>query len=1093
MLHSVIGASIRFRFVAIAITAGIVIVAGGQLRNMHADVLPETSAPVVRIQTEAQGLSAPEVEALVTVPLEKNLLEGVRGVTDVTSQSIPGLSAIDLHFAPGTSIYVARQLVQERLTGAFVLPNVSRPPVMLQPVSSTGNVMIVGLTSSKLSLTDLSVLARWTIVPRLLGVAGVADVATFGQADRQLQVLVSPARLAAHHVGLDQIIETAGNSQLVSPLSFLEASTPGTGGFLEDANQRITIRHVLPFGTPANLAQVPVAGTTGRPLRLGSVTQVVQGHQPLIGDGLVRGRPGLVLVIQKLPSASVLAVSRGLDQALGGLRPSLPGVRIDASVFRPASYLGDAARNLRLALLIAAGLAALALILLLAGLRLAVISLAAIAISLVAATAVLYALGYTFNALVVLGLLLALAIVTDDAAGAADRLLARRAHARCPDAARPAAGLVADALSEFSGPLCTATVAAVLAAAPLLLASGLTARFLRPMALAFTAALTVSMIVALLITPALAAAVLAVRWREPRVAGLLCRFDGLYRDLLRRGGLRIPRPVLAALLVIGLGGLALLPAMHPGRPAFADRDLVIRWTGPSGMSLTELDRLTALASHELAALRGVQDVAATLGRAVSSDQIVNPNSAEIWVTIRPDADYDSAVAQIRAIATGTPGIRGSVSTYEADAMAGVLSGHSDHVVVRLYGPDYPELARLAARVKTIMSHVSGLGTARAQLPVDQPTLDVRVNLDQATRDGVKPGDIRREAATLVNGLTAGNFFEQDKVFDVVVVGSPAVRASLSSIDDMLVDTVNGGHARLGSLARVRIASEPAEISRAAMSRYVDVTAPVTGRSARSADAAVRSQLRGIRFPLQYYFAIQGGPGGGTSWPGLVSYVVAALLGIVLLAHAALGSWRLALLLLAVLPLPVAAGAAAAFAIGARDSLAAAAALLGVLAIAIRQALRMIAATREPAADSGGATAGDGAVAREPDTAQDGTGDDRAPPVPARADARAGVSGTGPATAAGPADGARPVLGSMVATAVILLPFVALGSVAGNELLHVAAVVLLAGLIVATLVNLYVLPAAVASLRPAASPGAAGSDAGSDAAPALASPSPSQVS
>jgi Cu/Ag efflux pump CusA len=307
---------------------------------------------------------------------------------------------------------------------------------------------------------------------------------------------------------------------------------------------------------------------------------------------------------------------------------------------------------------------------------------------------------------------------------------------------------------------------------------------------------------------------------------------------------------------------------------------------------------------------------------------------------------------------------------------------------------------------------------------------------------------------------------------------------------MLVDTVNGGHARLGSLARVRIASEPAEISHEAMSRYVDVTAPVTGRSARSADAAIRSQLRGIRFPLQYYFAIQGGPGGGTSWPELVSYVVAALLGVVLLAHAALGSWRLALLLLAVLPLPVAAGAAAAFAIGARDSLAAAAALLGVLAIAIRQALRMIAATREPA-DEDGATAGDGAVGREPDTAGDGTGDDRAVAAPARADA--GVSGIGPATAAGPADGARPVLGSMVATAVILLPFVALGSVAGNELLHVAAVVLLAGLIVATLVNLYVLPAAVASLRTAASPGAAGSDAGSDAAPALASPSPSQVS
>ncbi|HUZ36972.1 MAG TPA: efflux RND transporter permease subunit [Streptosporangiaceae bacterium] len=171
---------LAFRYLVVALAAGIMVMGGVLLPGMHADVLPETSPPVVEIQTNAPGLSAPEVESLVTVPLEKNLLEGVLGVTDVTSDSIPGLSQIDLHFAAGTSLYQARQLVQERLTGAFVLPNVSAPPVMRQPVSSTGNVMIVGLTSRTLSQVDLSVLARWTIVPRLLGVAGVAEVATFG-------------------------------------------------------------------------------------------------------------------------------------------------------------------------------------------------------------------------------------------------------------------------------------------------------------------------------------------------------------------------------------------------------------------------------------------------------------------------------------------------------------------------------------------------------------------------------------------------------------------------------------------------------------------------------------------------------------------------------------------------------------------------------------------------------------------------------------------------------------------------------------------------------------------------------------------------
>jgi Cu/Ag efflux pump CusA len=1025
VVAAVIWASIRFRFILVALAVGLVILGVGQLPRMHTDVLPETAPVVVRIQTEALGLSAPEVEALVTVPLEKNLLEGVMGVTGVTSESVPGLSDIDLHFAPGTGLYTARQLVQERLTGAFVLPNVSKPPVMLPPVSSTGDVMIVGLSSSKLSLVDLSVLARWTIVPRLLGVAGVAGVATYGQADRQLQVQVDPARLAAHHVGLDQVIETAGDAQLVSPLSYLEASTPGTGGFLEGPSQRITIRHVLPFGTPANLAKVPLAGITGRPVSLGSVARVVEGHQPLIGAGLVHGRPGLVLVIQKLPSASVPAVTRGLDHALAYLRPGLPGVRVDASVFRPAAYLDSALSNLRLALAIAGVLAALALLALLAGARLAFIALAAVALSLIAAAGLLYLLGYTFNALGTLGLLLALAVVVDEAAGSARSLMTRLRESRGAGTGVSAARVVAAAVLDFRGPLCSAMVAIALTAAPLVFASGLTAAFLRPMAMAFVLAVAVSMVVALVMTPALAAVLFAAGRREPRAPALATRLAGLHRGLLGRA-LRLPRWALPALLIAGIAGLALLPAMHPRQPAFEDRDLVIRWAGAPGMSVTEIDRLAARATRELLALPGVQDVAASLGRAVSSDQITGTNSAEIWVAIKPDADYDRAAAQVRAIAVGTPGVEGALSTCETDSMAGVLGGQPDTVVVRIYGPGYPELARLAGQVKTIMSRAGGLRSPRAQLPVVQPTLDVRVNLDQATRYGVKPGDIRREAATLIAGLTVGNFFEQQKAFDVVVMGAPAVRGSVSSVQNMLVDTVNDGHVRLGDLAKISVSAEPAVIRHQATSRYVDVSAQVSGPNASSARAALADQISRMKFPEQYYATVGRGPGAIPGAPlRLAGYALAALIGVYLLAQGAFGSWRLALLLLAVLPLPVAAGAGTAYAIGARGSLAGAVALLAVLAIAIRQAFRVIDGIRSRRGVDG--------------------------------DAPAGVLATAAAARA-----AGPILASAVVTAAVLLPFVVMGNAPGNELLHPAATVILAGLIVATLVNLVLLP--VACLR-----------------------------
>ncbi|HEY7882930.1 MAG TPA: efflux RND transporter permease subunit, partial [Streptosporangiaceae bacterium] len=787
-----------------------------------------------------------------------------------------GLSQINLDFAPGTNLYQARQLVQERLTQAFVLPNVSKPPVLLQPVSSTGNVMLIGLTSPRLSQIDLSVLARWTIVPRLLGVSGVADVSTFGEADRQLQVLVDPARLAARHITLAQIIETAGNAQLVSPLSYLEGSTPGTGGFLEGPNQRITIEPVLPFGTPANLGQVPVTETTGpKPVPLGSVTDIVVGHQPLIGDALVRGQPGLVLVVQKLPSASVPAVTDGLNQALAQLAPSLSGVRVDTTLFRPASYIDSALNHLSRALIAAAVLAALALIALLLNLRLAVVALTATAISLTAGTVLLYLLGYTFNALVTLGLLLALSVVAAEAAGTAQRLAVL---ARGDDPPRPprsrgdpppvppgtplgrpsGASLAVAACGELRGPLGVAALAVLAAAAPVALIPGLTGTFLRPMVLAFMLCVAASTVVALTVTPALAALLLGGGRREPNGRPSLA--SRAYQATLR-GVLRVPRLLAAAVCLAGvtLAGataVAALPSIHPSQPQFQDRNLVIRWTGAPGMSLPELDRLAARTSQQLTALPAVADVAATVGRAVSSDQIVSTNSAEIWVTIKPGAAYDRAISQVRAIAGGMPGVAGTVGTYESDSLGGVLAAAPGALTVRLYGSDYGVLARLGRQVEAVMARISGLGPARMQPPASQPTLNVAVDLTAATRNGVKPGDIRREAATLLSGLTVGNFFEQQKVFDVVVQGTAAVRASPASVRGLLLDTVNGGHARLGSLARVSVAAEPLDITHDAMSPYLDVTARLSGRGLGSARAAVTAGLRGISFPLSYYAAVQ---------------------------------------------------------------------------------------------------------------------------------------------------------------------------------------------------------------------------------------------
>ena len=261
MIRAIVGASLRFRLLVIGIAAGVMVVGIMQLRDAPVDVLPEFTPPYVEVQTEALGLSAEEVEQLITVPLEADLLNGVQGVDMIRSESIPGLSSITMVFEPGTDIYRARQLVAEPLTQAHALPNVSKPPTMLQPLSSSSRLMMIGLSSKALSPIEKSVIARWTMRPRLMGVPGVANVSVWGMRDQQIQVQVDPETLRDKNVRLDQVIATAGNAQVASPVSYLEASTPGTGGFLETPNQRLQVRNVVDqIADPKELGKVPGRG-----------------------------------------------------------------------------------------------------------------------------------------------------------------------------------------------------------------------------------------------------------------------------------------------------------------------------------------------------------------------------------------------------------------------------------------------------------------------------------------------------------------------------------------------------------------------------------------------------------------------------------------------------------------------------------------------------------------------------------------------------------------------------------------------------------------------------------------------------------------
>ena len=389
---------------------------------MPVDVLPEYAPVTVEVQTEALGLSSAEVEQLITVPIEQDLLNGIAFLKDIRSQSVPGLSRILLVFDPGTDLFTARQVVAERMTQAHALPNVSKPPQILQPLSSTNRVLMVGVNSKKLSPIQMSVLARWTIIPRLLGVPGVANVSIWGERARQLQVQVDPQKLSAANVSLQQVIDTSGNALWVSPLTYLEASTPG---------HRRVHRHRQPAARhPAHLADHDTRVARPRDAR---------GHEDATrrrrdgGRGSSAAdrrcahddRPRMMFVIEKAPGASTLEVTRKTEAAIKEMQPGLGGVTFNTTVFRPATYIEHGIDNLETALIVAGILALLALTAFLLRWRAIVIILITVPLSFVAAALVLDLSGATMNTVALVGLLAALALVIDDAIVTVDAMMSR--------------------------------------------------------------------------------------------------------------------------------------------------------------------------------------------------------------------------------------------------------------------------------------------------------------------------------------------------------------------------------------------------------------------------------------------------------------------------------------------------------------------------------------------------------------------------------------------------------------------------------------------------------------------------------------------
>lgn len=1011
MLKLLVETALRRRSLVLVAAAVLLVLGLRAAMQTPLDVFPEFARPLVEVQTEAPGLSAPEVEALVTVPLEA-ALAGVPELETLRSKSVLGLSSVVLLLREGADLLRTRQLVQERLAvEASRLPAIARTPVILPSLSSLSRVMKIGVRAPALSQIELSEIVRFTIRPKLLAVPGVANVSVWGQRDRQLHVLIEPERLRAHDLTLESVASAVA-----------EATAADTGGFVDTAQQRLALRHAAVADQPAALAQHVVTLRGGAPLRLGDVAEIREGHAPPIGEAIINGGPGLLLIVEKQPGANTLAVTRAVESALDTLRPALTGIEVDPTIFRPAEFIEQSLRNLRGALGLGIALVVGVLLFFLRDLRAALVSLVAIPLSLSAAVGVLWLRGGTLNTLFLAGLVIALGEVVDDAVIDVENIR-RRLRLRGPDDRGPALPVVLAASLEVRSAVVYATLIVSLVFLPVLLLDGVAGAFFRPLAQAYVLAVLASLLVALTVTPALSLLLLPAAQRAQRAEPPL--LQGV-RRLYRRGLARcLERPRLSLALSAGASLLALCALPLLGEellPSFKETQFLMHWIERPGASVEASRRSTERISRELLQIPGVKSFGAHIGRAEVGDEVVGSNFTEHWIRIDPAADHAATLRRVEQVVAGYPGVWSDVLTYLKERIKEVISGASAAVVVRLYGPELDGLRAQAGAVAAALGEVPGVVDLKVEPQVSVPQLEIRLRPERAALYGLTAAQVRRALRTLVAGRRVGEVYPHQRSVEVVLWTPDAVRTDRSALARLLLDTPSGERVELGAVADLVLVAAPSEIKREAGSRRLDVTCNVRGRDLGSVARDIERRVRSVRFARGYYPELLGEHAAQQrSRRQLAGLSLLSLLGIFGLLYLDFRSLRHALLLFATLPCALIGGVAGALLGGGVLSLGSLVGFISVLGIAARNGILILSHYRH-LQDAEGVPFGTELILR------------------------------------GAEERLVPVLMTALCAGLALVPIVLRGNVPGYEIEHPMAVVIVGGLVSSTALTLFILPA-----------------------------------
>ena len=1020
----IVETSLRYRYLVIFLAVVLMVAGIARLRNSAVDVFPEFAPPRVEVQTLSMGLSATDVEELVTVPLEQ-ALNGVPGLDVMRSRSVTDLSDIFLIFKPGTDLIYARQLVAERIAAVYpTLPTWAAPPVIIQPLSSTSRAMKIGISSDKYDDMDLSMIAFWKIRARLLDVPGVANVPIYGEKIKMPQVHVDPARMLAHNVTLEDVMDTTSDALDVSLLMFSEGSFIGTGGFIDTPNQRIGVRSVLPIISPEQIGEVPIKEHTkadGSPVLIKDVADIVWGTWPLFGDAVINEGPGLMLIVEKLPWANTLDVTRGVEKALAEMAPGLTDINVDTTIFRPATFIETSIDNLTESLLIGAVLVVIILLFFLYEWRVALISATIIPLSLMAALLVLNLQGVTINVMTLAGLAIAIGAVVDDAIVDVENVVRRLRRLRSEGSTQSTASIVLEASLEVRGSIIYASLIEISALLPVFFLQGLSGAFFQPLATAYVVAGLVSPFIAMTVTPAMVLVLIANAPIENRQSPIIPWLHKIYDRVLGRT-LRAPGLAYGTVSTIVVAGLIVTPFLGQELlPSFKERDFLMHWILKPGSSHPEMWRITAESCRELLTIPGVRNCGSHIGQAVGADEPYGVYFTENWISVDPAVDYDETLNSVQELVDGYPGLVRDVQTYLKERIREVLTGSSDAVVIRIYGQDLHTLQDKAAEVLAAMEGIDGVADLKKELHMETPQVEVEVDLAKAEQYGLKPGDVRRTAAFLMQGEEVGDIFVNGKTYDVNVWSTPETRHSLSDIENLLIDTPSGERVRLADVADVRIGAVPNVIEREGQSRKIDVTLNVKGRDLGAVAADVEKTLNGIDFPLGFHAELLGefAEREAASRSLLLAGSI-AVIAIFFLLYTSFSNWRLATLTFFTLPWALVGGLLAAYFSTGVLSLGSLVGLLTILGIATRNGIMMISHFQHLEHEEG---------------------------MPFGIDL----------VIRGARERIAPIMMTALTTGLALIPLAIAGDLPGHEIEHPMAIVILGGLVTSTVLNLLVVP------------------------------------